>query len=309
MSGIHSYSSPFSVGHRALENMWGGVVYVQEKIDGSQFSFCFKDGELSFRSRGRQIDKSAPDMFREGVEAITAIHESVGLRDGWTYRGEYLQEPKHNTLAYKRIPKHHVILFDIDEGDQHYLTMSELADEAARIGLECVPFLATLVGKPDIETLDAMLQGESILGGAIEGVVLKNYAEYAPDKKVLMAKYVSQSFNEMHNKDWKARHPGQNMFLDNLVAEYATEARWQKAVQHLRESGEIEGSPKDIGLLLREVSKDVLKDAEAEIKEALFQHFWKQIAKGITVGLPEWYKAQLAQEQLAGSEIVDPYKD
>ena len=34
-----------------------------------------------------------------------------------------------------------------------------------------------------------------------------------------------------------------------------TEARWRKAVQHLREEGRLERSPKDIGALLVELQE------------------------------------------------------
>ena len=32
-----------------------------------------------------------------------------------------------------------------------------------------------------------------------------------------------------------------------------------------------------------------------EIKEKLFNHFWQQIQRGITAGLPEWYKQKLLE--------------
>ena len=47
-STIRSYSSPFNLGHKALAVLFSGSVTVQEKIDGSQFSFGIVDGELGF---------------------------------------------------------------------------------------------------------------------------------------------------------------------------------------------------------------------------------------------------------------------
>ncbi len=40
--------------------------------------------------------------------------------------------------------------------------------------------------------LYALLEKESILGGKVEGIVVKNYARFGKDKKVLMGKYVSE---------------------------------------------------------------------------------------------------------------------
>ena len=51
---------------------------------------------------------------------------------------------------------------------------------------------------------------------------------------------------------------------------------------------------RDVPVLMREVSKDVLEDSEAEIKEWLFKHFWSKLGRGVTRGLPEFYKEYLA---------------
>jgi hypothetical protein len=55
-------------------------------------------------------------------------------------------------------------------------------------------------------------------------------------------------------------------------------------------------SPKDIGLLVKEVPKDIRDECEDEIKEILFSHFWSKISRGVIRGLPEWYKKKLAEE-------------
>ncbi len=47
---------------------------------------------------------------------------------------------------------------------------------------------------------------------------------------------------------------------------------------------------------MREIPTDVLKECEDEIKEKLFKHFWPKISRGVTRGIPEWYKDQLAKQ-------------
>jgi hypothetical protein len=76
--------------------------------------------------------------------------------------------------------------------------------------------------------------------------------------------------------------------------------RWEKAVERLRDAGKLEGSPRDIGALIKEVPADVLEECEHEIRDILFRHFWPQISRGITAGLAEWYKEQLTQAQFQG---------
>ena len=236
-------------------------------------------------------------MFRLAVE--TAIRLFPELREGWTYRGEFLMKPKHNTLAYDRVPVGYVILFDIDRGDQDYMNPSEASIEAERMGLEFVPFLGCFTEKQGLDLLLPLLERTSILGKqTVEGIVLKNYDQFGLDGKTLMAKLVSKDFQESHASDWKQRNPSKQNIIEQLIERYATEARWAKAVQHLSEAGTIEGSPRDIGLLIREIPDDILADSTEDIKEELFKAFVKDLRRGWTKGMPEWYKRELAEGAL-----------
>lgn len=293
----HSYPSIYALGHRVLEPLFTESVRIQEKIDGSQFSFGVFEGELRCRSKGAQLIVDAPEpLFARAVDSARAV--ASRLVDGWTYRGEYLSKPKHNTLNYNRVPSGHIILFDISDAQEGYLTHDAVGAEAARLGLEAVPQFFEGVWTEGADGLLALLEHESVLGGVkIEGVVVKSNTLYGPDKKRLMGKFVSEAFKEVHNKEWKTTNPGSKDIIEQLVDRYRTEARWQKAVQHLREQGRIEGSPRDIGALMKEVSPDVLRESEDDIKDALMKWAWPQISRGVTRGLPEWYKEQLLREQ------------
>ncbi len=291
----HSYASIYNIGHRAVEDMLKLPVLVEEKVDGSQFSFGRFNGELKVRSKGQELIPDAPEkMFAIAVEQVSKLD----LHDGWTYRGEYLQKPKHNTLCYERVPDKHVIVFDINTNEECYLSYPEKAAEAARIGLECVPMLYEGIVTND--KLHELLNTDSVLGNTkIEGVVLKQYELFGPDKKVLFAKFVSEAFKEKHIKAWKTSNPGCKDIIENLVDQLRTEARWRKSVQHLRELGELENSPRDIGKLLKAIGQDVHTEESDWIKEQVFKWAWPQIQRKITHGMPDWYKQLIAEEQLS----------
>ncbi|KKK61001.1 hypothetical protein LCGC14_3018710, partial [marine sediment metagenome] len=224
------------------------------------------------------------------------------LRPGWTYRAECLHKPRHNVICYDRVPRGHVILFDVDGGEEAYLAHNHKLDEAERLGLECVPLLH--VGKVDsADELRALLAATSVLGGSkVEGVVAKNYRRFAADGHALMGKHVSEEFKEVHKKDWRLRNPNQLDVLEDIVASLRTPARWSKAVLHLRERGELEDGPRDIGPLLKEVNRDVLEEEGEAVREKLFKWAWKKtISRGITRGLPEWYKERLLERQFDGT--------
>lgn len=289
---ISSYPKVHNIGHPEIADLFSGPVVVEEKVDGSQFSMTRIGGELVCRSKGQQLVVDAPEgMFEKAVE----VAKSLPLREGWVYRCEYLQKPKHNTLTYGRVPRNHLMLFDVMTGLERYLDGSERSSEAVRIGIEPVPLLTFGV----FETFGALqpfLERESILGGCkIEGFVVKNYAKFTPDGKMMCGKYVSEAFKEKHGKEWKASNPTQQDVTLRLVEELRTEARWQKAIQHLRERGQITGTPKDIGPLLKEVQGDTEAEEAAYVKDELYKHHWPHIRRMMTYGLPEWYKEQLAK--------------
>ncbi len=291
---IHSYPSIYAIGHAAIKELFDGPVLIQEKIDGSQFSFGKSlDGELFCRSKGKQLILDAPEkMFVKAVAAVRNVESQ--LNPGTIYRGEFLSSPKHNTLSYNRVPKNNIVIYDIETSYQNFLTPASMYVNTVRLGFECVPsfYLGWI---EDIKFLMDFMDRESVLGGCkVEGIVVKNYTKFTTDKKVMMGKYVSEAFKEKHTVDWKERNPGRRDSIAKLIDQYSTNARFQKAVQHLRESGQLEGSPRDIGLLMREVPADILKEDISEIKDILFNSFWQEIQRGITKGLPQWYKDQLA---------------
>lgn len=299
MTSWHSYPKVWNMGHAAITDLFFDPIHIEEKVDGSQFSFGVFDGKIKFRSKGREFSEGAnsadEQMFFEGVEQVRVIEPL--LTPGWTYRGEYLLKPKHNVLAYDRVPKRNVIIFDINTGEEAYLSYEEKKKECDRIGLECVPILFS--GKvSSMHDLTSLLDAHSVLGGQkIEGFVAKNYTRFGRDKKALLGKHVSEAFKEKHKVDWKEGNPGQKDIIQLLINSLRTPARWDKSIIHLKEKGLLEHSPKDIGLLVKETSKDVIAECEQEIKDELFKWAWKDIHRGITKGLPEYYKEILLKSQ------------
>lgn len=168
MDSWHSYSSIYAIGHRAIQALLSGDVNVEEKIDGSQFSFqVTEEGEIKVRSKGAVMIADAPEkMFQRAVDTVKEL--ALTLKPGWTYRAEYLAKPKHNTLVYKRIPTRHLIVF--------------------------------------------------------------------------------------------------------------------------------EGSPRDIGALMKEIPADIEKECRDEILEALWEWAWPKIRRGVIRGVPEWYKELLLKQ-------------
>lgn len=292
---INSYPKIYNIGHKYILDLLTKPVAVQEKVDGSQISFGKIDGELFIRSKGKQMVLDAPEkMFNIAVENITAIKRK--LKEGYVYRGEYLRKPKHNSLCYNRVPKNNIILFDMMAGLENYVDYKTLSDEAERLGFECVPqFYYGMI--ENIEEFDKLLETESILGGVkVEGVAVKSRSLFCDDGKPMFGKYVSPEFKELHSREWKKANPQSSDIKHEIAMSLNPEARWEKAVQHLRDNGELTGTPKDIGALMKEVSSDTHDETEEHIKDVLFKWAWRDISRDVTRGLPEWYKRKLLED-------------
>jgi len=293
---IGAYPKIYALGHPAIKNLLVGPVTVQEKVDGAQLSFAKLDGRLRIRSKGREIFVEAPDkMFEEGVKYVQSIQDK--LVEGWVYRCEYLRVPKHNSLCYARVPRNHLVLFDIGVALETYADYRTLVYTARDLEIEAIPIYSTQ--EMNLETFQRFMGHESFLGGqTVEGVVIKNYGEFCQKTgHVLMGKYVSEKFKEIHSSEWKLNNPGRKDVMEILIAKYRSEARWEKAVYHLRDGGILQDAPQDIGPLMKIVAPDIEAECKEEIQEVLWKYFWPQISRGVTAGLPEWYKKRLLDQQ------------
>lgn len=293
---IRSMGSIDHVASKVNEELFSGRVEITEKIDGSFFSFGMVDGVLSMRSKGQELHFDAPSsgMFKIGMDYVQSIAHL--LVPDWIYRGEFLMKPKHNSLAYNRAPQGHVALFDIEEGLGYHKDAATRASEAARLGFDYVPVLFDGEWTGGLVGLTDLLDTQSILGGQkIEGVVVKNFDRFVHGR-IMMGKLVSEMFKEVHSKEWKTTNPDKGDVVMQLIANLKSDARWNKAIQHLRDGGLLTNSPRDIGPLLKEIGTDVLKEEEEMIKASLFKWAWPQIQRGITAGFPDWYKQRLLED-------------
>lgn len=294
MSSWNSYGKIYAIGHRAASRLFEGEVTIEEKVDGSQFSFGVFDGEIKVRSRGREfpVDENN-NMFSGACLTVMRLAEECSLVDGYTYRGEVLKGPKHNVLCYDRAPVGNIIIFDVAVGDQDYLSYEDKQGHVVDdLGLEVVPLLfkGVVTGQ---HQLDELKGRTSILGGTpIEGYVVKAYDKLTRDGKICMGKWVSEAFKEVHRKNYSPGTPKPDI-AQRLARKYKTEARWAKAVQHRAEAGELLGGPEDIGPLIGMVSKDLHAECIDEIKQDLFDEFWKGLQRSCAKGLAQWYKNRL----------------
>jgi hypothetical protein len=295
---IKAFPKIFAIGTDYISDIFNEEVEITEKIDGSQFDFGKVDGKLYYRSKGKiMYPESVEKMFRIATDYVHSIEGRIP--NNVVYYCEYLMRPKHNTLTYERVPKNNLILFGISNLAQKFNPRYiDLEYSASLLDIEAVPLVYRgKINKAD-EIFD-LIKNESVLGGTnMEGIVVKNYDRPfllgGQPIPVMAGKYVSEKFKEVHQKSWGREKTHKGKF-EVFKEGFRTEARWSKAVQHLREDSDLENSPRDIGKLIKEVQRDIYEEEIDNIKNFLFKEFGSEIMRHATRGLPEWYKEQLVK--------------
>lgn len=301
MSKTAAFPKILHIGDKQILDLFEGEVEITEKLDGSQFSFGKIDGEVLTRSKGREF--SEPDkLFKPVWEYVHSIADR--LPEGLWFYGETLGTPRHSTLAYDRTPKNFFAMFGVyDMNTREFLNYDHIVEWSEKLDVDPIPLLFRGEISQD-KILEMVEDTPSYLGGQnIEGVVVKAYKPWMflgqIPLSVMSGKYVTEAFKEVHNKDWTRLNTGKGKF-DVLKENYRTEARWNKAVQHLRERGELTGTPKDIGALLKEINVDIETEEKENIKDQLYAIYKGDIMKYATHGLAQWYKEKLVKGEVNG---------
>ena len=313
---MRDYSKIYNVGHKAVAELFKHDLLVEEKIDGSQFSFGCKDGELWMRTHHQDVTKQEPfGQFADVMKFLREKHKEGKIKCGYTYRGEVVDKKKHNLLTYERLPKNKIIIFDIDKGEEDYLSYTDKVAEANALDLETVPYM--FFGRIESpETIKTFLGRPSILGAPyIEGVVLKAYGQFYDGKKTVMAKFVADRFKEVRKESGVDNKDSRGNILSEIGLQFKTDARWLKGIQHLRDQGKLEGAPADIKQLRMEIMRDVEEECADTIKDQLFSKFKGDVLRMSVHGFPEFYKNYLMLSAFpdadvpASSGVTDPLSE
>lgn len=295
---IPSFPKIFALGQIYVTKILSGQIEITEKIDGSAFSFGKLGGQVHMRSKRAVVHKNMADqMFDKAHDYVLSIQDR--LSDGKIYYVEYLRKPKHNTLAYERIPMNGMALYGVSDHTTGAFVSeyTDLMRYAEQINIDVVPLL--YLGKlSTVESLKSLLDRKSFFGNVdIEGIVVKNYQRSMEiaDKffPIMCGKFVSEKYKEQAG-GWAKDHTNTGRW-ELYKQSYRTEARWIKAVQHLRDEGKLKNEPADIGDLIREVQRDITEENRIDIMEFLWSHFGKEVLRISTAGLPEFYKTYLME--------------
>lgn len=277
--------------------------YIQEKVDGSQLSFCLDafTGELRFFNRGKEKVAPYQKVFLRTITALQARLKNVDVDPDLVFHGEAVGSRKHNVTVYQRVPRYGFVLFGAQRGTE-YLNLDELRKVATRYDLELVHVIYENKDENlnPYEKISKLMETriESALGGEAEGLVLKHPAFVKPNGAISTSKFkfVYPQFKEVHRKKQKKAVSTPEDFLHDLVSWFNQDAWMSKAVFRLRDNGVIDPDCKDEEQrrrdrvrVQREMARDITEECADLLREELWQFFGPLVVKRVVKGAVEKY--------------------
>jgi hypothetical protein len=301
---------------------------VQEKIDGSQFSFCkaadSSVAPVNFFCKGNP-KRTGDALFNKGIAVVSMLHDK--LNPELVYHSEYMSKPRHNAVTYDRLPKYYCVVYDIRHIiSGQFFSPAELQVECDRLGLECVALLfdnsvtrdTTLDAKAVAEDLIAQIMDgrlASCLGtNKPEGVVLKchNFMKEATHElgttttSNTKLKFVTSAFKERKSTKipkTKADSLTPSQFLRSVGSLYDTQPRLRKGIQRMR----------DIRNLQCESSAEYREELEKDLDEDLIKEYGDMLKVTITAEFQRWVQIcrnvklyPQAEKKLPADVLHDP---
>ncbi len=293
-----------------------GIFVYTEKADGSQLRIGIdSSGKISAGSKNVDYNESnLPDKsFAPIVDNLStklnilyaegSLFSFLKEGDNIVFYGEYLRSPKHNALKYDRVPKGNLYLFDVSINGV-YKPITDICFWADALEVEPVNVLTSSMYLMKYEEVESLIKNsKSILGNVVpEGVVIKNYGISIMDthRKIsvpLMIKVVREEFKEILKQTWKRENgKGKEDILNRIAGIVNKNAVWDKAIQHVRDDGNLSYKMQDMKFLIESLDNDIEKEWKEIIKNELYSDYESDIEKVFSRGFAEYYKKKIYEQ-------------
>lgn len=254
----------------------GDLIYIQEKIDGANFSIKYeeKSDSINAFSRQRELD------FKETLRGAWTFAQSLNkelvkevLGDSLILFGEWLV--KHS-VPYPNDKYQKAYFYDVyDSLNEVYLSQDKAIEIIDKLGLLKVPTF--YIGKfQSWEHINSLL-GQTQMGGEYgEGIVIKNMTKLNnPDNRLpFYVKSVCEQFCETkahHIKVVDIDAMNEREQLRNLASTIVTMARVNKILNKFVDEGLIEEDwdEKSMSVIAKNLGRRVYEDCIKEEKDTV----------------------------------------
>lgn len=217
------------LGSVEVEGILDGTCYVFPKIDGTNASVWFENGQLMAGSRKRVLSRDADNHgFYDYVmkfSNFTTFHDIFNEYPDLVIYGEFLVP--HTLKTYRPDAWRKFYAFDVYHKElERYLTYEEYSPILELFGIEFIRPLK-IIKNPTIEdVLSAQKANTYLIGdglGVGEGVVIKNYSFVNKFGRVTWAKVVANEFKEKPIKAIGPNEAERDVIEQRIVDKYVTE--------------------------------------------------------------------------------------
>lgn len=277
------YPKIHALGGPENDGILNEIVVCQSKIDGANFRCRYlpEESRLIYGSRSQIL----PDNVDENEwKAVRSFKKAFGMyRDKFIPNVIYFSESmQKHTIYYENISDTiGYDVFDVEREEFYDWRAAKVAFEQIGIPFVHVHFEkhGSLVG---YDELKALIKLSPYRKEGDEGIVLKCYKKKNAFGRPLFAKMVDDIFKEDNRKVFKQGVPRTTNDESEIVDRYLNDVRFQKAINHFKEQGEVI----DMSLmpkLFKYLGDDVLSEnilwISGEWKGINFKTFYRFVAK------------------------------
>lgn len=286
------YPKIFCLGHKENYGILMGnpLLYITEKLDGSNMRFWLEDGKLNFGTRNVELgvlDKIPKShMHLDAAKWLCSNLNKDNMRENYTYFGEMMMT-KHTLKYSKASPVMgfdiwlHTTTFEDERPIGRFLTYDVAMKHFDKIGMPYIPPIYSGRDAWRPENLKALIGKSEFADRGMEGIVIKAYDKYNKHGRQLFAKIVSEEFSEENKAAFiEEKIPGPE---GKLIQRYCTKPRVKKIVDMLTVEFGYELDMTLMKYLPKAVFEDIIEEEWREIvyiREPIdFKFMRKKIAK------------------------------
>jgi len=224
---FNKYQHLERIGTSEVQNIELGLCYIFPKIDGTNASIWFENGELKFGSRNREINIHNDNAgFANAMSRNENLFNFFAEHPNLILYGEWLIP--HSFKKYRDDAWSKFYVFDVcsfDEGEIKYYPYNEYSLSLAHFSIDYINPLLTITN-PSYEDLVNVMNGNNFLvkdgEGTGEGIVIKRYDFVNKYGRTTWAKMVTSEFREVHAKEMGAPSKANDIIEEAIVNKYVT---------------------------------------------------------------------------------------
>ena len=217
------------LGHDEVSDILFGDVWIYPKLDGTNSSVWFQDGEVKAGSRNRVLsldnDNAGFNLFVESNKEL--FSKIFNEYPHWTIYSEWLVP--HSLKNYRDEAWRRNWIFDVfDRTKQSYVSYDEYSKILESFNLDIIPPLCK-IANPSASQVSDWLERNTFLiqdnAGLGEGITIKNYQYKNQFGRQTWAKLVRSEFRDLNRKVFG--HPeleGERQVEADFVNQFCTEA-------------------------------------------------------------------------------------